>query len=162
MVRTHRLSCISVESSIHQLFHSVKRFGGKISAQPHTLIMHAFYCLLRHWHIPKCIEYILNIKMDFVASDFFLSPRCIFPLSFPFLFIRFSLLAFFFFLFLFTIYPSASLELPPFILPLDYLSICYTTTPRWFVEVSSVINYFYVSLAINMIKILRNLHLNDV
>ena len=60
-----------------------------------------------------------------------------------------------------TIYPSASLELPTFIFPLDYLSIYYTTTPRWFVKVCSVINYFYVSLAMNMIKILRNLHLND-
>ena len=77
-----------------------------------------------------------------------------FSFAFPFLFTR----RFFFFL---TIYPSASLELPTFILPLDYLSIYYTTTPRWFVEGCWVINYFYVSLAMNMIKILRNLHLND-
>ena len=102
--------------------------------------------------------------MDFVASDFLISPRSVFPLSFPFLFIRFPLSFYpgpsrrFFF----SIYPSASLELPPFILPLDYLSICYTTTPRWFLEICSVINYFYVSLAMNMVKILRNLHLNDV
>ena len=119
-----------------------------------------------YWIYTLLIDtYFINKNGFRCVRLFFLSPRSVFPLSFPFLFIRLPVSVYpgpshlFFFL---TFYPSASLELPPFILPLDYLSICSTTTPRWFVEVCPVINYFYVSLAMNMIKTLRNLHLNDV
>ena len=85
--------------------------------------------------------------MDFVACGFFPLRTPFFCPYFPFLIVQLSCFFLPRLVFFLLFFPRHVSNPRPSILPLDYLSICYTTTPRWFVEVFSVINYFYVSLA---------------